>query len=63
MKLIDPSIYFFRFLVSSNLDMPMFPEWEATTLSYTYDHVDFVSMHQYYGNLNNDTERLPGIIG
>ncbi len=55
MKLIDPSIELVS-CGSSNLDMPTFPEWEATTLGYTYDHVDFVSMHQYYGNLNNDTE-------
>lgn len=55
MKLIDPTIELVS-CGSSNLEMPTFPEWEATTLSYTYDHVDYVSMHQYYGNRNNDTE-------
>lgn len=54
MKLIDPTIELVS-CGSSHLDMPTFPEWEATTLSYTYDHVDYVSMHQYYGNRNNDT--------
>ena len=35
--------------------MPTFPDWEAETLSCTYDYVDYVSLHQYYGNKNNDT--------
>lgn len=54
MKLIDPTIELVS-CGSSNLDMPTFPQWEATTLEHTYDHVDYVSMHQYYGNCNNDT--------
>lgn len=40
---------------SSNVDMPSFPEWEATTLEETYDYVDFISLHNYYGNAENDT--------
>lgn len=55
MKLIDPSIELVS-CGSSNLDMPTFAEWEATTLDYTYDYVDYVSLHQYYGNKNNDAE-------
>ncbi len=35
--------------------MPTFPEWEATTLNYNYDEIDYVSLHQYYGNRANDT--------
>ncbi len=54
MKLIDPSIELVS-CGSSALDMPTFPKWEATTLEYTYDYVDYVSMHQYYGNKDNDT--------
>ena len=54
MKLIDPTIELVS-CGSSNREMPTFPEWEATTLSYTYDQVDYVSLHQYYGNKNNDT--------
>lgn len=57
MKLIDPTIELVS-CGSSNLDMPTFPEWEATTLGYNYDYVDYVSLHQYYGNLNNDTADL-----
>lgn len=55
MKIIDPTIELVS-CGSSNLDMPTFPQWEATTLGYTYDYVDYISMHQYYGNRNNDTE-------
>ena len=39
---------------SSHVDMPTFPEWEATTLDYTYDYVDYISLHQYYGNPEKD---------
>lgn len=55
MKLIDPSIELVS-CGSSALDMPTFPKWESTTLEYTYDHVDYVSLHQYYGNRDEDTE-------
>ncbi len=54
MKLIDPSIELVS-CGSSNLDMPTFARWESRTLEYTYDWVDYVSMHQYYGNEADDT--------
>ncbi len=40
---------------SSNVDMPTFPQWEATTLEEAYDYVDYISLHQYYGNAKDDT--------
>jgi thioredoxin-disulfide reductase len=40
---------------SSNISMPTFGEWEATVLDHTYDHVDYISLHQYYGNRDDDT--------
>lgn len=54
MKSMDDSL---EFVVcgSSNVDMPTFPQWEATTLEETYDYVDYISLHQYYGNRKNDT--------
>ena len=54
MKCIDPSI---ELVVcgSSNREMKTFPEWEATTLEHAYEHVDYISLHQYYGNQANDT--------
>lgn len=54
MKLIDPSIELVS-CGSSFKDMPTFPQWEATTLEYDYDYVDYISLHQYYGNLNHDS--------
>lgn len=55
MKLIDPTIELVA-CGSSFLEMPTFPEWEAKILGYTYDHVEYISMHQYYGNDTGDTE-------
>ncbi len=55
MKIVDPTIELVS-CGSSNRDMPTFPLWEATTLEYTYDHVDYVSLHQYYDNVAGDTE-------
>ena len=39
---------------SSSSKMETFPDWEATTLSHVYDDVDFISMHQYFGNTEDD---------
>ncbi len=55
MKLVDDSIELVS-CGSSFEKMPTFPEWEATSLSHTYDYVDYVSIHQYYGNQAHDTE-------
>ncbi|MFA9455645.1 alpha-N-arabinofuranosidase [Halalkalibacter sp. AB-rgal2] len=55
MRLVDPSIELVA-CGSSNSKMPTFPQWEATTLEHTYDEVDFISLHQYFGNRDNDSE-------
>ena len=57
MKLIDPTIELVS-CGSSNTQIPTFPQWEATTLEHTYDYVDYVSLHQYFGNPDNDTENF-----
>ena len=54
MKWVDPTIELVA-CGSSNIVMPTFPEWEATVLDHTYDHVEYLSMHQYYGNREDDT--------
>lgn len=54
MKWVDPAVELVA-CGSSNIAMPTFPEWEATVLDYTYDHVEYLSMHQYYGNPEDDT--------
>ncbi len=54
MKWTDPSI---ELVVcgSSGRGMATFGEWESTVLDHTYDHVDYVSIHTYYSNADNDT--------
>ncbi|WP_408011393.1 alpha-N-arabinofuranosidase [Pseudalkalibacillus sp. A8] len=53
MKLVDPTIELVA-CGSSNTGMPTFPEYEATTLDHAYEEVDYISLHQYYGNHAND---------
>lgn len=40
---------------SSSRNSPTFGEWEATSLDIAYDSIDYVSLHQYYGNHTDDT--------
>lgn len=54
MRLVDPTIELVS-CGSSSTGMPTFPEWEAVTLDHTYEAVDYISLHQYYGNRDNDT--------
>lgn len=54
MKWVDPNI---ELVVcgSSSIGMPTFASWEAEVLEHTYDYVDYISLHQYYGNHDQDT--------
>ncbi|WP_166239524.1 alpha-N-arabinofuranosidase [Paenibacillus turpanensis] len=54
MKWVDPSI---ELVVcgSSNSQMATFPEWEATVLEHTYKEADYISLHTYYSNRENNT--------
>ncbi|MFD1638765.1 alpha-N-arabinofuranosidase [Evansella tamaricis] len=54
MRLVDPTIELVA-CGSSHSGMPTFPQYEATTLEHTYDAIDYISLHQYYGNASNDT--------
>lgn len=58
MKWIDPDI---ELVVcgSSFREMPTFGDWEKTVLRHTYEHVDYLSLHTYY--TNND-EDLPAFL-
>ena len=55
MKLVDDSI---ELVVcgSSTSKMPTFGSWEMTVLEHAYEHVDYLSLHCYYGNPENDLE-------
>ncbi len=54
MRMLDSSIELVS-CGSSFTAMPTFPAWEAETLEHTYDDVDFISLHQYFGNSAEDT--------
>ncbi|QMV43135.1 arabinosylfuranosidase ArfA [Cohnella cholangitidis] len=54
MRWVDPDIELVA-CGSSNSGMPTFPQWEATTLEHTYEAVDYISLHQYFGNRDNDS--------
>lgn len=54
MKMVDPTIELVA-CGSSGSAMPTFAQWEATVLEHTYEHVDYVSLHTYYGNQEENT--------
>ncbi len=41
---------------SSHSNMPTYPQWEATVLEATYAQVDYISLHMYFENYENNTE-------
>jgi alpha-N-arabinofuranosidase len=53
MKWVDRSIELVA-CGSSSRGMKTYAEWEATVLDHTYEHVDYLSLHTYYGNRDND---------
>lgn len=59
MKWVDPSIELVA-CGSSNSAMPTFGEWEATVLKHTYEHIEYLSLHNYYGNESGDTASYLG---
>jgi alpha-N-arabinofuranosidase len=54
MRQVDPGIELIT-CGSSHPGMPTFPDWEAEILEHAYNDVDYISLHQYYGNRDNDT--------
>jgi alpha-N-arabinofuranosidase len=53
MKWVDDSIELVA-CGSSFKDMPTFGAWETEILEHTYDYADYLSLHTYYGNQEND---------
>ncbi|MFD1486088.1 alpha-N-arabinofuranosidase [Lacticaseibacillus baoqingensis] len=53
MKWVDDSIELVA-CGSSSMDNPTFGNWEETVLEETYDNIDYLSLHRYYGNQDND---------
>jgi alpha-N-arabinofuranosidase len=59
MKWVDPSIELVA-CGSCGPGMATFGEWERTVLREAYEHVDYLSLHSYYGNADNNT---PAFLG
>lgn len=59
MQWMDPSVELIA-CGSSNYNMPTFGDWEYTVLDKAYNHVNYISMHQYYNNAANNT---PDFLG
>jgi alpha-N-arabinofuranosidase len=57
MKWTDPSIELVA-CGSSTPTISTFGEWEETVLRHTYDYEDYLSLHSYYGNPDNDTPKF-----
>ena len=55
MKWTDPDIELVA-CGSSFPAMSTFGEWERTVLREAYDHIDYISLHSYYKNPDNDTK-------
>jgi alpha-N-arabinofuranosidase len=54
MKWVDPTIEVVA-CGSSAYDMPTFGAWEMEMLDLCYDNIDYVSLHRYYQNQEQDT--------
>ncbi len=54
MKWIDPTIETVL-CGSSNDKMPTYPEWDRVALELAWEKVDYLSIHYYAGNRDNDT--------
>jgi alpha-N-arabinofuranosidase len=53
MRMVDPDIQLVA-VGSSNSGMPQFGSWEAEVLRHTYEHVDYISLHDYYEQHDDD---------
>ncbi len=53
MKWVDSSIELVA-CGSSHPGMPHFPQWEATVLEHTYEHVEYLSLHTYHRKTGDD---------
>ncbi len=57
LKLFDPGLQLVA-CGSSSGRMPTFPQWEATVLEHCYESVDYISLHQYHKNHEDDLPRF-----
>jgi alpha-N-arabinofuranosidase len=57
MKWVDPSIEL-AVCGSASSRQPSYPEWDRVVLEYTYDKVDYLSLHRYYENVGDELDFL-----
>lgn len=57
MKLVDPKIELVA-CGSSYPGMPTFGEWEYEVLNECYDVIDYISLHSYYNNADQNTPKF-----
>ncbi len=55
MKLVDPSIELIA-CGSSLSNMETYPMWDMEVLEQTYDVIDYLALHQYYGGQEKGTK-------
>ncbi|TFV84992.1 alpha-N-arabinofuranosidase [Microbacterium sp. dk485] len=53
MRFVDPDLELVA-VGSSNRQMPTFGSWEHTVLTHAYEEVDYISMHAYYQERDED---------
>lgn len=61
MRWVDPSVQLTA-CGSSNHAMPTYGHWEQEVLERCFDHVDFISLHQYFRNYANDIKSYFSVI-
>jgi len=57
MKRMDPDIELVA-CGSSFKEIPTFGEWEKTVLRHCWEHIDYLSLHQYYHNRDGNIENF-----
>jgi alpha-L-arabinofuranosidase len=61
MRWVDPGVQLTA-CGSSNRSMPTYGHWEHEVLEHCFDHVDFISLHQYFRNDANDIQSYFSVI-
>lgn len=61
MKWVDPSIELVA-CGSSNPGMPTFPDWERVVLERAYDHVEYISLHNYFDSHEHSGKSMGTVL-
>jgi alpha-N-arabinofuranosidase len=57
MKIFDPTLELVA-CGSSFAEMPTYPDWELEILEHTYEYADYISLHQYFTNYEDDAKNF-----